>query len=70
MSSSFRMLPINHLLTNHVYMNKEDLALNSLQGLIWHKNKSNHMDVPLLADQQELIYIGSVWTQDVVGKTC
>ena len=28
-----------------------------------------HMDVPVLADQQELIYISSVWTQDIVWKT-
>ena len=28
------------------------------------------MDVPVLADQQELIYISSVRTQDVVWKTC
>ena len=28
-----------------------------------------HMDVPVLVRQQELIFIGSVWTQDVVGKT-
>ena len=28
-----------------------------------------HMDVPVLADQQEPIYISSVQTQDVVWKT-
>ena len=27
------------------------------------------MDVPVLANQQELIYISSVWTQDVIWKT-
>ena len=29
-----------------------------------------HIDVQMLADQQELIYNSSVWTQDVVWKTC
>ena len=29
-----------------------------------------HMDMPALANHQELIYISSVWTQDVVWKTC
>ena len=29
-----------------------------------------HMDMPVLAEQQELIYISSVQTQDVVWKTC
>ena len=29
-----------------------------------------HMDVPMLADRQELIYISSVRTQDVVWNTC
>ena len=29
-----------------------------------------HMDAPVLADQQVLIYISSVRTQDVVRKTC
>ena len=28
-----------------------------------------HMDVPVLVDQQELIYISSVRTQDVIWKT-
>ena len=28
------------------------------------------MDVPVLVDQQELIYISCAWTQDVVWKTC
>ena len=28
-----------------------------------------HMDVPVLADQQELIYVSSVQTQDVIWKT-
>ena len=28
--------------------------------------KRRSMDMPVLADQQELIYISSVWTQDVV----
>ena len=28
-----------------------------------------HMDVPVLADQQELIYINSVWTQEAIWKT-
>ena len=28
------------------------------------------MDVPVLVDQQELIYINSMQTQDVVWKTC
>ena len=27
-------------------------------------------DVPVLADQQELIYISFVWTLDAVWKTC
>ena len=31
---------------------------------------SLHIDVPVLADLQELIYIRSVQTQDVVLKTC
>ena len=29
-----------------------------------------HMDMSVLADQQELIYISSMQTQDVVWKTC
>ena len=29
-----------------------------------------HMDVPVLVDQQELIYKSSVQTQDVVWKSC
>ena len=29
-----------------------------------------HIDEPVLADQQEIIYISSVWTQDVVWKDC
>ena len=29
-----------------------------------------HMDVPVLAEQEELIYISSVQTQDVIWKTC
>ena len=28
------------------------------------------MDVPVLADLQELLYIGSMGTNDVVWKTC
>ena len=28
------------------------------------------MNVPVLADQQEVIYISSVRTQDVIWKTC
>ena len=28
------------------------------------------MDMPVLADQQELMYVSSVWTLDVVWKTC
>ena len=28
------------------------------------------MDVPVLSNQQELIYINSVWKQDVIWKTC
>ena len=31
---------------------------------------SLHMDVVVFADEQELIYIKSVWTHDVVWKTC
>ena len=29
-----------------------------------------NIDVPVLANQQELIYISSVWTQDIIWKTC
>ena len=29
-----------------------------------------HMDVPVIVDQQELISISSLWTQDVVWKKC
>ena len=29
-----------------------------------------HMDIALFADQQELIYMNSVWTQDAVWKNC
>ena len=29
-----------------------------------------HMDVPVLADQQELFHICSLQTQDIVGKVC
>ena len=29
-----------------------------------------NMDTPVLADQQELTYIGSVWTLDVVWRIC
>ncbi len=28
------------------------------------------MDVPVLADQQEVIYISDVWTKNVIWKTC
>ena len=31
---------------------------------------SLHTDMPVLADEQELIYICSVWTQDLVWKNC
>ena len=33
-------------------------------------NRPQHMDMPVLTDQQELIYISSVQTQDIVWKTC
>ena len=42
-----------------------DLALNNRQ-----KKKNVHMDVAVLADQQEVIYISSGMTQDVVWMTC
>ena len=29
-----------------------------------------NIDMPGLANQQELIYISSVWTQDLVWRTC
>ena len=38
----FKMLPINYLLTNHIYLiyiYKDDLAFNNLQELICHKTK-------------------------------
>ena len=38
----FKMLPSNYLLTNHkylIYMYKNDLVLNNLQGLIRHKTQ-------------------------------
>ena len=37
-----KILPINYSFTNHmlnIYMHKQDLALNTLQGLICHKPK-------------------------------
>ena len=43
-SNLFEMLPTNYSLTNHIYLiyvYKEDLALNNLQGLICHKTKPN-----------------------------
>ena len=39
---------------------------NSLVTLF---NGPRYMDVPVLANQQEIIYISSVWTQDVFWKT-
>ena len=38
-------MPWNPIKTNHIYliyMYEEDLALNNLQGLIYHKSKQNH----------------------------
>ena len=32
--------------------------------------EAQHMDMSVLADKQELIYIGSVQSQDVVWRTC
>ena len=33
-------------------------------------NRTLHMDMSVFTDQQELIYISSVWMQDAVWKTC
>ena len=32
--------------------------------------RPQHMNVPILADQQEFICISFVWTQDVIRRTC
>ena len=42
---------------------KKEMILQKLYRLL-------HTDAQVLADQQELIYISSVWTQDVIWKTC
>ena len=49
-SGLFKMLPTNHLFTNHIYlifMHKEDLALNNLQWLICHKTQPTNQPFPL-----------------------
>ena len=61
-----------------VYMYKQDLASNNQQWLMCHKmlpkvmfsNGPLYMDVPVLAKQQELIYVSSVQTQDAIWKIC
>ena len=51
-SGLFKMLSIKYLLTNHIYliyMYKQDMALNNLQGLICHKTQPINLNTMLLA---------------------
>ena len=59
-------------LTSHL---KKTSKTNKTSGTLFEKLLKFfygplHMDAPVLADQQELIYIRSVRTQDVVWRTC
>ena len=49
--------------TKHCWRNKDELVSDVL---LWTPD----MDMPVLANLQELIYISFMWTQDVVWRTC
>ena len=41
-SGSFKNNVTYHLFTNHIYLYEQDLALNNLEGFMYHQNKTNH----------------------------
>ena len=49
--------------TSRTWLEKQEQTKTFFNGHLY-------MDALMLVNQQELIYISSVWTQDVVWKTC
>ena len=43
------MLATNYSLTNHIYIYKQDLALNDPQGFICHKTRPNQKTFPYIS---------------------
>ena len=62
--------PLTSNIKDHPSKMNKTLLEKQGQTHKWCSMNLLHMDMPVLADKQELIYISSVQTQDVVWKTC